>query len=401
MNVGYCTNIHSGATFEQALENLKEYAVPVKQAVSPGQPMGIGLWFSWQAVDQALADGKWQRLREFLNQQQLVPHTFNAFPFSDFHQAVVKHQVYQPDWTDPRRLEYTLAVARLQSRLLPTGAQGTISTLPLGWAGKKSWGATEVPLPTWDDQADRQSAEQLLRCAEKLGEISETSDVAIQLCLEPEPGCVLQTSEQLTQFFSKYLLDDPVMNSRPYLPLGVCHDICHAAVMFESQIAALNRYREAGIPIGKVQISSALELRVADARPQAWDSLRSFVEPRYLHQTSIQNTGETRFFEDLSAALSQRRQPPNTDTWRVHFHVPVMLEMIRQVRTTQSDIMDCLNWFAGQELSSQFEVETYAWEVSPESIRDRSLSRSLVSELQWLYDQFPWLAGRNRCVAVC
>ena len=50
--IGYCTNVHAGTTVEAVLENLSKYCLPVKEKVSPDQPLGIGLWFG--VTDSAL-----------------------------------------------------------------------------------------------------------------------------------------------------------------------------------------------------------------------------------------------------------------------------------------------------------------------------------------------------------
>ena len=383
MNVGYCTNIHSGASFAQALHNLQHFAVPVKQRCSPDQSMGIGLWFSRAAVTEALEDGNWQRLRELLDEHQLVAHTFNAFPFSDFHQPVVKHRVYQPDWTTPDRLNYTLDVARLQSKLLPSGSTGTISTLPLGWASSSQ------------DSFFSRCATTLSRCAGQMLWLAEETDVRIRLCLEPEPGCALQTSDQVVQLFQEYLLADPDSRVVNRSVLAVCHDVCHAAVMFESQQDVLSRYQEAGIDVGKVQISCAPELRRASG--ESGNPFEPFVEPRYLHQTTIRCRNETRFFEDLPQAIESGRQPPGDAIWRTHFHVPVMLQQIGQeLRTTRETIGECLSWFIDANCPGHFEVETYAWEVAPQAIQGGTMIDSICSELTWVQSEFPRLADLNR-----
>jgi sugar phosphate isomerase/epimerase len=386
MIVGYCTNIHSGATFEQMLANLRRHAIPVRQQVCPNQPMSIGLWFSRTAVSEALQDGNWQRLKSLLDEHQLIPATFNAFPYHDFHQPVVKHRVYQPDWTSRQRLDYTRDVARLQTKLVPAGSRLTISTLPLGW-----------PDPaTSSDEFLSTSARMLTAAAEQLADLASASQTSIRLCLEPEPGCVLQTARQAESFFQRYLLADSGTAELNRQSLGICHDVCHAAVMFESQSAVLTRYQRAGIAIGKVQISSAPEMSLATAEDNAVDHLQSFVEPRYLHQTCISSRQGVRFFEDLPSALQQRQALPVPAVWRTHFHVPVMLESAGQLGTTRAAIDDCLDWFLSQRYESQFEVETYAWEVSPQAIRGGTMVDSIAAELRWVRERYPQLAELNR-----
>ena len=60
------------------------------------------------------------------------------------------------------------------------------------------------------------------------------------------------------------------------------------------------------------------------------------------------------------------------------------------------DIGRCLNWFVKNNYATQFEVETYAWEVSPQSIKGGSLVDSIVGELTWLANNFPTLNELNQ-----
>lgn len=382
MNVGYCTNIHSGVRFDQTLTNLRSFAGKVKQASSAIEPMGIGLWFSEQAVSEALQINQLQQLRDCLSEFDLLPYTFNAFPQFDFHQPVVKKSVYLPDWTDLRRLHYTLDVAKLQSQLLPPDSQGTISTVPLGWFN-----------PNRD--AFFQSCEPLLKqCAEGLHAIYEDTGVRIRLCLEPEPGCALQFSSDVCEFFQRNLLNDAGHSEINQQYLGVCHDICHAAVMMESQTEVLQSYRDAGLNIGKVQVSSAPQFAHMDGAPLP-TGLSRFVEPRYMHQTTLRSPAGNRFYQDLPDALAAGQETGGEKLWRIHFHVPIMLDSIEDLKTTQDEITECLDWFIEHEYQSHFEVETYAWEVSPESIQGEGVVNSIVAELNWLRERFPGLAKLN------
>ena len=74
-----------------------------------------------------------------------------------------------------------------------------------------------------------------------------------------------------------------------------------------------------------MQLSSALELS-----PQSADEtkrvLEPFNEPVYLHQVIQEQNGELRRFPDLPDALAALPQGEG-DRWRVHFHIPVFLEL--------------------------------------------------------------------------
>src|SRR5687767_9310597 len=117
---GYCTNVHAGASLEETCANLQKHALAVKERHSPDRPMGVGLWLSAAAAAEVKgADGA-GRLRDWLTERGLVPYTLNGFPFGNFHQAVVKHRVYEPTWWQGARLEYTLSLVDILHEILPS-----------------------------------------------------------------------------------------------------------------------------------------------------------------------------------------------------------------------------------------------------------------------------------------
>jgi len=236
--VGYCTNVHAGATLEETRANLERYAVAVKRRFSPDAAMGVGLWLSASAARKLCAEQRVADFRDWLAGAGLVPYTFNGFPYGDFHKAVVKHDVYRPTWTEQARVDYTRDLIAIQHALLPPGMSGSISTLPLAWG---------EPRP---DAAHLDAAAANLRkLADELAQLERETGRFLCLCLEPEPGCVLQLSDDIVCFFEKHLLrgqDEAAVRRH----IRVCHDVCHAAVMFEEQADVLRRYHAAGFTVG-------------------------------------------------------------------------------------------------------------------------------------------------------
>ena len=371
--VGYCTNVHAGATLEETRTNLERYAVAVKRRFSPSEPMGVGLWLSASAARKLLAEQRVEDFAAWLHNAGLVPYTFNGFPYGDFHQAVVKHNVYLPTWTDPRRSDYTRDLIAIQHALLPSGMAGSISTLPLAWG---------EPRPT-TTQLDA-AAEQLRQLVVELAKLERDTGRFICLCIESEPGCVLQYSADIVRFFKEHLLRGDETAVRRYI--RVCHDVCHAAVMFEDQSDVLKKYHAAGIAVGKVQVSSAVraaldELDYAE-RSAALAQLAEFDEPRYLHQTLVRENGSVKFYEDLSAALAVDREALQGE-WRVHFHVPIYVQRFGRLEAMQGAILDCLRTLRELGTEPPFEVETYAWPVLPPELQQPDLAAGIAEELTW------------------
>ncbi len=385
--LGYCTNVHAGVTREKMLENLERYALAVKQRVSADQPMGVGLWLAAPAARELLEQDRVGELRQWLTGHGLLACTWNGFPHGDFHQQVVKHRVYEPDWRQQARLDYTCDLIDIAAGLLPGGAEGSISTLPLGW--RASFGGVDSLAA---------AAENLCHAAEHMARVEVETGRWIHLDIEPEPGCVLDTSAGVVSFFEEHLLlryDEALVRRH----LRVCYDICHAAVMFEDHQQAIERYAAAGISIGKVQIASAVRVDFdawdAETRRSAADQLRGFAEDRYLHQTVIRdpNSTRTRLMEDLPAALAEAEaEGPSGEglsgEWRVHFHVPLFVERFGLLGTTQDHIEPCLAEILAKGEVKHFEAETYAWDVLPHELRAGNLAEGIARELLWLQERF-------------
>ena len=409
---GYCTNVHPGRTLAQVQQQLDEHAVAVQRQHRPARPLPVGLWFAADVVDELGQAGAIEAFGQWLAERKLRPYTLNGFPFGNFHQPVVKHTVYEPDWTTDARLDYTSRLAELLAKLIGEGDQGSISTLPIGWpagghragghraggpgpgAEGADWGAE----PSAGHVARLDAAAGRLRTlAEQLRQLEDRTGRCIHVNLEPEPGCLLDTAGDVVRFFEEHLLlrsrAEPTL--RRYL--GVCHDVCHAAVMFEPQAQAIKRYRSAGIRVGKVQVSSAVvapfdQLDGPQARA-ALAQLQRFDEPRYLHQTTVRSAdGAAAMYDDLPLALAALGDDRPQQAWRVHFHVPIYVECFDALQTSQPDIARCLAVIAAisadddAHATRHVEVETYAWPVLPAELRTPTLAQGIARELAWLVD---------------
>jgi len=372
--IGYCTNVHAGTTLEQIKNNLDRHALAVKEQVSASSTMGIGLWLPASVAQQVWKEDRATGLADYLNSKGLLSFTLNGFPYGDFHQDVVKHDVYLPTWFEKERLEYTLLLTKILHAILPEGIEGSISTLPLAW-GK----------PAMHDDELMAAGSQLLTLAQHLRQLEEESGRLIYLCIEPEPGCSIQRSSDVIEFFQGYLLRSNEKLVRRYL--RICHDVCHAAVMFEPQRDVIQRYRDAGILVGKVQISSAVRLRLGELsnrlRQEALGQLTGFAEDRYLHQTVVRTRdGRELFFEDLPLALARSQSDElQNGEWRVHFHVPIYLDQFGHIETSRSDIDECLKATLPSEELTHYEVETYAWNVLPKALQQRTLADGIAKEV--------------------
>jgi sugar phosphate isomerase/epimerase len=363
VHLGYCTNVHAAETVEALGRVLERVAARVRERLLAPR-LGLGLYLPASAAAEVDAGA----LAAQLDALGLYAFTINGFPYGDFHADRVKEIVYTPSWADPRRAAYTLRLAEVLERIAPADvARPTISTVPLGWR------------IGWTEVETRRAAQALVGVARAL---AERGGRRIRICLEPEPGCVIESTADAVRFFGGPLADaartaDDAAAVRAHL--GICFDTCHQAVAFEDPGASLTALAAAGIAVGKAQLSSALEL--ADpADDSARARLASFDEPRFLHQARARG-GRAEI--DLAPAL---RSLPRSEPWRVHFHVPIDRAVTGALTTTQGELLRAIEVLRQTGATDHFEVETYTWSVLPPGERpldDEGLAAGLARELAW------------------
>jgi len=371
--LSYCTNVHPGRSLAEVESGLDQYTAPLRENF--GAPLAAGLWLAAPVVSELCAEPRALPVfREGLARRRLTCHTLNAFPYGDFHDRRVKEKVYLPDWSDPRRLDYTKACSRILANLLPEGVEGSISTLPLAFKG-----FSHAP-----DHFDRCLA-MLVDAAAALDCLYCETGRVIRLAIEPEPCCLVETSDEAVSFFSRLWewADRKGELEAAQRYLGLCYDVCHQAVEFEDIPASIRSLSSAGVRINKVHITCALELESPGENTAGRRALASYVEERYLHQTLARTrTGAIVRKIDLTEQLTL--EPPaefrDAQAWRVHFHVPVNAERLGPLRTTRDELRQALASVAELDYAPHLEVETYTWEVLPE--RETGMSaRDLVDGL--------------------
>ncbi|MDH3900840.1 MAG: metabolite traffic protein EboE, partial [Gammaproteobacteria bacterium] len=334
--LSYCSNVHPGETLAGVGSNIARYIAPVRQRRGL-ESMSAALWLCADVAAQLVHEPTaLSAFRQLLDEHGLYLQTLNGFPYGGFHLTRVKEQVYQPDWSTPERLDYTTNLATIVAACLPPdNTVGSISTLPLGFA------------PGWTREQQQGALDNLLALATVLAELEASTGKHIRVCLEMEPGCVLERTAQCVELFNTWLpgraQEQGVAADSVHKYLGLCYDVCHQAVMMEDISASLEAIVASGIIIGKIQVSSALSVSdVATPETRSW--LGEFAEEKYLHQVCTRDAnGDLAFRVDLAEALADTDYPVLGD-WNIHFHVPVHCEnlYLENIRTTRDAIEDML-----------------------------------------------------------
>jgi sugar phosphate isomerase/epimerase len=401
LGLTYCTNVHPLGEWAAWSDLIGRFGSAIRSELG-WKSLPMGLWFPASLIEEMNRDpeGSRERMKALLGDKRLSAFTCNAFPYGNFHDKVVKTKVYHPDWTTPERLAYTVACARLLATLMPAGGEGSVSTLPLGWR------------IGWSEEQSRKCAENLCGFLREARAIADVESRIIRLGIEPEPGCALETLDQVLSFWARHLR--PAAQRAGISPadlenhLGLCYDTCHQAIQFEDPVDVLDRLKVNGIRVVKMQLSSGLVFK-ADPERKSLELRRQFVEERFLHQTRVLTPAGLIGFDDLPEALTADRGAiggiPSAGSaqgidlwahdWRVHFHLPIdsrHLLASEAVSTTRDDMLKAYHYAVAHDLCRHFEVETYTWSVLPEAHRpkdDGDLAKCIARELRFIEDKTP------------
>ncbi|GAA3563287.1 metabolite traffic protein EboE [Snuella lapsa] len=393
-HLSYCTNIHSGETWEEVFNNLKQYTLSVKKELSPDAPFGIGLRLSQKSASTLLEGSNLKTFKIWLERENLYVFTINGFPYGAFHNVAIKDQVHTPDWTTVERLQYTKDLMTILAELLPENMDGSVSTSPLSY---KHWFKNQTSI----DSTKKKACAALIQIVLQLVSIKKTTGKLLHLDLEPEPDGFLENTQEVIDFFKDYLLQEGLLELQKKLScsheiakqhvlnhIQVCYDVCHFALAYETPEYVVSQLKKEGINIGKIQISAAIKSELSSTIPikEQQTHLRQFDEPTYLHQSVVKLTdGKLLHFSDLSEGIDAMKLNKFKEI-RTHFHVPIFISNFGILQSTQDDIIKALNLWKENQYSKHLEVETYTWSILPKTLQ-ADLTKSITRELEWVHNQ--------------
>ncbi len=390
LHLTYCTNIHAADGWPAVFAALQHYAPALKRRFSPGSPFGVGLRLSARDARE-LIDAGLDSLRAFLDDHGLYVAIVNGFPHGSFHRSVVKAQVYAPDWRDPERVRYTRDLIDIVAALVPDHVDGGVSTVPLSYKAWMEHGSGE----DW-----RQIVTNVVDVAATLVRMRDDRGLQIHLDIEPEPDCVLETTAETVSFFWNRLLTDGAAHLSSVMGMDrgrarerlqehirLCFDCCHFSVEHEEPVSALRSLAAAGCGIGRIQLSSALDVEMPSADPArsaVVKRLRSFADSTYLHQVVCRQDDALVRYADLDQALAEGP----LGIWRIHFHVPLFTAEYEGLGSTQADVRRVIAEAVSSRVTRHLEIETYTWDVLPSRLKI-DLLESIAREYEWVLANIP------------
>jgi sugar phosphate isomerase/epimerase len=368
-HLAYCTNIHRGEAWADIFAALCQHTLAVRDRVAAGRPYAIGLRLGFAAARELASPPVLAAFRQWLGRENCYVFTVNGFPFGPFHGTRVKEQVYHPDWTRPERLEYTRLLFGILREITPSHLAASVSTVPVSF---KAWMA--------DPAAEKTARKNLWDCVDFLSQLAEETGRDFHLGLEPEPGCHLENTTEVLDFFGRFAADRPG-DDRWHQRLGINYDCCHLAIQYETAPSALGRLAGQGIRISKIHLSNALRVQPT---PEVRQELAGFSDPVYLHQVVARTAaGDFHRFLDLPECLARPVAADETE-WRIHYHIPLHAEPREGWLTTADHVRGVLDVLGeNPSLCQHLEMETYTWEVMPSSLKTRAVVDQLAAEYHW------------------
>lgn len=366
--ITYCMNIHPGETLADVRRALDEVTLPVRDALGQDTPFPIGLRLGAGAAHALRSQEELRRLASYLSRNRLSVIGINGFPYGEFHGEQVKTAVYEPDWTDRRRMQYTCDLFYALARLPHTRMgdhRPSVTTVPLAY--DRGQGLSEGFF------------RHLCDMALFLRKLEGYTGVRMVLALEPEPDCLLESTRTVIDCFEAlWRHPDWVSAYRDYI--GVCFDTCHFAVSYEDPLYALRTLVSANIPIARIQASAALEFSPYTSA----EDFRAFVGSIYLHQTRRREADASlTCFPDLTEALIPELVGCRG---RIHCHVPLAWDGNGALGSTRHTLTPAF-WRYVRAGGWPVEVETYTYSLLPDALRSGTLSEAILADLRWVREQ--------------
>ena len=281
LHLAYCSNVHPADDLDGVSAQLERYTARVRERLDV-PVLGIGLW----VAAPALADrGRGRPARRAAGPAQPRGRDAQRLPVQGVPRAGGQaRRLLAALGAGRAARDYTLGLARLLARLLPDDVE----------EGSDLDAAARLARGLGRASAGRRAARRWPTSPVEL-EAARSAETGkrIRLALEPEPGCTIETIAQAC---------DALARARARLDRRLPGRLPPRGAVRGAGRARSQRCGDAGVPIVKTQVSSAL--RVPDpGSEEGRELLARFDEPRFLHQVRECVNSHVEGTDDLPEAL--------------------------------------------------------------------------------------------------
>src|SRR5262245_43644048 len=191
----YSTLVHPGDNWDEIWNSLTTYVPKVKERIAPRERFGVSLRLAAESA-QTLVSNRAERdkLKKFLDDNDMYLYTENAFPYGPIKRRIVKEQIYEPDRRTEQRTKYTITAPKAMADDATEVTSPSIQSAPLGFK----------PRVTGPDVVAAYTDHVLQVVAHLIG-LQERTGRTVGLALEPEPYCFLETTDEAVDYFTNHL----------------------------------------------------------------------------------------------------------------------------------------------------------------------------------------------------
>ena len=232
--------------------------------------------------------------------------------------------MHAPDWRSSERVDYTLRLFEILAKLLPQGMDGGISTSPLSY---RFWFSDNNEL----QKAMLMATENIIRTAENLIKIRKETGIKLHLDIEPEPDGILESGAEFIDWYENVLL-----------------------------------------PLAKETLPKLLHITEEETEKLIKEHICLCYDVCHF-AIGYESHGE------VLKQLSER----GIRVGKIQISAALKADLPSEIQSTQSDILDVLKVQQEQPFTTHMEVETYTWEVLPESLK-LPIDQSIIRELNWV-----------------
>lgn len=388
VQIAHAGVIRPVTSFADVQSTIHDSLAPINRAINDESPAGVSVRLSQAALtDPAMSA---ETLRAELDQHALALLGLSAVSIS----GGKKDQVHTPDWRTEERLEFMFPATNLAAQFATPEREIGVTTNALSYRG---WMDLDMP-GNWAALTLN-----VVRMVQHLATIHDRSGVLVHIDLEAEPGSVLRDSADIVRFYSSWLLTrgSAMLSDRMQVTNGsaaetilrhvrIALDTAHAAVVWDDAASSLDAFAAHGIRIGRLQVSSALEVDVpvdATSQQELVEHLQALQSPTLLQQVVAARDGEiVQRFDDLGEAMAVIGDAGG-QTWRIHTHAPLLADRYGIYGSTMADTAAWLREISARNLDvGMIELRSANWDVVPHDDR-APMEAMIVREADWVRRQ--------------
>ncbi len=385
MQIAHAGIIRPNTSFTDIESTVASSLAPINHAINTKSPVGVSMRLSQAALsDPALSA---ESLQALLSEHDLELIGFGAVSI----EGGRKEQVHQPDWRTEERLGFMFPALNLAAEFASPEREIGITTNGLSY---RRWVDVDMP-GNWAALTLN-----VIRVVQHLAGIHDRTGVTLHIDLEAEPGSVLRDTADIVRFFTQWLLPrgGAMLSDRMQLTdissaevilrhVRLALDTAHAAVVWDDAAASLDAFAEHGIRIGRLQVSSALEVEVpedAAAQKELAVHLEGFESPNLLQQVVASRDCEiVQRYDDLADAIAALCESAG-QTWRIHTHAPLLADRYGVFTSTREATADWLREIAARGIDVGFiELRSANWDVVPHDDRG-PIEVMIGAEVEWV-----------------